>query len=178
MASTSQPHSPSSSSLKQKLKSTLCLSSFHKHHHHHHHHHRFTISNSEKHIQQKHDRHVVQEVVNVDSREGFLSCVGKHGHRRRHSMSANFHYDATSYALNFDEVGEAGVAAENGADEGTQEHQATQAENELEHGDIGLENGLEPGLENVYSGLENGAEESDNTGLESVGEEAEGRIPS
>ncbi|KAJ6731808.1 hypothetical protein OIU79_003020 [Salix purpurea] len=104
MASTSQPTSPSSSSLKQKLKSTLCLSSFHKHHHHnHHHHHRFTVSNSEKHIQQKHDRHVVQEVVNVDSREGFLSCVGKHGHRRRHSMSANFHYDATSYALNFDE---------------------------------------------------------------------------
>ncbi|KAJ9141085.1 hypothetical protein P3X46_031662 [Hevea brasiliensis] len=25
------------------------------------------------------------------------------GHRRRHSMSADFHYDAMSYALNFDE---------------------------------------------------------------------------
>uniref|UniRef100_A0A6N2M2S9 Uncharacterized protein n=1 Tax=Salix viminalis TaxID=40686 RepID=A0A6N2M2S9_SALVM len=92
MASTSQPHSPSSSSLKQKLKSTLCLSSFHIN----------TTTTTGSRLQ-KHDRRVVQEVVNVDSREGFLSCVGKHGHRRRHSMSANFHYDATSYALNFDE---------------------------------------------------------------------------
>lgn len=113
MASISEPNSPSSSSLKHKLKSTLC--SFQKHSHHHRHH--VTFNNSEKHIHQKHDLYAVQEAMNAESQEDIRvnktsylsSCIGKHGHRhgrchrRRHTMSANFHYDATSYALNFDE---------------------------------------------------------------------------
>ncbi|KAG6739909.1 hypothetical protein POTOM_057527 [Populus tomentosa] len=113
MASISEPNSPSSSSLKHKLKSTLC--SFQKHSHHHRHH--VTFNNSEKHVHQKHDLYAVQEAMNAESQEDIRgnktsylsSCIGKHGHRhgrghrRRHTMSANFHYDATSYALNFDE---------------------------------------------------------------------------
>ncbi|KAJ6857432.1 hypothetical protein NC651_038974 [Populus alba x Populus x berolinensis] len=99
MASISEPNSPSSSSLKHKLKSTLC--SFQKHSHHHRHH--VTFNNSDKHIHQKHDLCAVQEAMNAESQEGKHGHRHGRGHRRRHTMSANFHYDATSYALNFDE---------------------------------------------------------------------------
>ncbi|XP_038890730.1 homeobox protein MOX-2 [Benincasa hispida] len=106
----------SPSSLKEMLKSSLCLScclrkhrnGHHHHHHHHHHHRRMSISSDGDspgplmRCSSAKDKSRSRESPEIkDRRPHFISRLGRHG--RRHSASADFRYDALSYALNFDE---------------------------------------------------------------------------
>ncbi|KAA0063552.1 uncharacterized protein E5676_scaffold285G00930 [Cucumis melo var. makuwa] len=111
----------SSSTLKEMLKSSLCLSCclrkhrnghHHLHHHHHHHHHghhrRMSISSDGDspgpltRCSSAKDKSRSRECHDIKDRlPNFISRLGRHG--RRHSASADFRYDALSYSLNFDE---------------------------------------------------------------------------
>ncbi|KAF5749567.1 hypothetical protein HS088_TW04G01537 [Tripterygium wilfordii] len=114
----SESHSPTSS-LRNKLKSSLRLSSCFSNHHHHHQngsqddHEPFkspgkaTLTRTSS-WRNKSRAHEIPEFK--EKCVNFISRIGRHSHghgrgyhRRRHSMSADFKYDATSYALNFDE---------------------------------------------------------------------------
>ncbi|KAJ0030618.1 hypothetical protein Pint_14707 [Pistacia integerrima] len=110
---------PSASpSLKQKLKLSLTPSCFpvhHKHHHHHHHHQSNsseTLSTSDAKTRlirmssnpwlknRSHHSHDVPELK--DKCRYLISRIGGGSkHSRRHSIDCN--YDASSYALNFDD---------------------------------------------------------------------------
>ncbi|KAF7153979.1 hypothetical protein RHSIM_Rhsim01G0050100 [Rhododendron simsii] len=74
-----EEQSNTSTSLRNKLKQTLCLS--------------YCFPNNHR-----------REALENKCRD-LINCIGRHLQRRRHCSMADFKYDPLSYALNFDEGG-------------------------------------------------------------------------
>jgi hypothetical protein len=95
-------HDSSSSSLKQILKSSLCC--FRRTHHRHHHLHDDESQSSEPMARLSRSASLQKLPELKDKCRNFISRIGAtRNHHRRHS--ADFKYDALSYALNFEDDG-------------------------------------------------------------------------